>query len=84
MLSCFGLVVSVASCHEAWRLSNDRPINHKQDGLAVRCLHCFSVISNGKSILSTKSQPGNVTCLNGLRKFNNLSCFMRIKINCLF
>ena len=57
-----------ASCHEAWRLYMEQPIDVKRDNLAVRYLHCFSVINNGKKLLSTKAPPGNLACLNGLRK----------------
>jgi len=67
MLSLLAFLALAASCHEAFRLYTDRPIDAKRDSLAVRYLHCFSVINNGKKLLSTKAPPGNLACLNGLR-----------------
>ena len=70
-LSLLGFLALAASCHEAWRLCTHRPIDTKREvdsPVLVRYLHCFSVITNGKKLLSTKAPAGNLGCLNGLRK----------------
>jgi hypothetical protein len=67
-LSLFFVLALVASIHESWVIYSKCLIDAKRDSLAVRYLHCFSVINNGKKLLSTKVPPGNLACLNGLRK----------------
>ena len=77
-LSVLASLVLAASCHEAWRLNVDRPIDAKEDSLAIRYLHCFSLINNGNNLLSTKAPP--LACLSGLREyyiaFSNFNYFI--------
>ena len=64
-LSILALFTLIATAHEGWALLYET--GESQDSLAVRYLYCFSIISNGKKLLSTETQPGNITCLNGIR-----------------
>jgi hypothetical protein len=65
ILSLLAFFTLVATAHEGWVLLYGT--EQSQDGLAVRYLHCFSIISNGKKLLSTNTQSGNLNCLNGIR-----------------
>ena len=67
-MSLFFILALVASIHEAWMVHSNCLIDAKQKILVVRFLHCFSLIKNGKKLMSTKAPPGNLACLNGLRK----------------
>ena len=69
MLCVFGLLIIVATSHEAWRLHyENRPINTKTEGLAVRSLHCFSILTNTRTILNTATtNADNLSCVNGIR-----------------
>ena len=46
-----------------------QPNDSKDEGLALRVLHCFSLVSNGRKLLSTKtaSSNNNLGCLHGIR-----------------
>ena len=67
-LSLLGFVILAASAHELWLLYNDRTIEPNKDRLALKALHCFSLVTNGRRLLSTKSAAAeNISCLNGIR-----------------
>lgn len=63
------VLVTSATAHEIWR--NHHGIGFsKKDSKAVSALHCFSVISNGRKLLSFKPDipgPDNLSCLSGIR-----------------
>jgi len=67
-LSLLGLLALLATLYESWREFCDRPIDTRKEGLPIRFLHCFSVLNNGRKILSTKANSSdNLACLNGIR-----------------
>jgi len=58
----------IATLYESWREFFDRPIDSRKEGLPIRFLYCFSVLNNGRKILSTKANSSdNLACLNGIR-----------------
>ena len=66
-LSVLGLVTILATSHELW-LEYERPTQPNNVGLAVKLLHCFSMLTNGRKLLSTKSVAvDNISCLYGIR-----------------
>ena len=57
---------------EAWETTNPFPIltitNEKEDEfLPIKILKSFSILSNGKQILSTQTNKNHITCLSGIR-----------------
>ncbi len=68
MFSLLGLVILLATSHELWLEYYERPIQPQKVGLVLKSLHCFSMLSNGRKLLSTKSGAvDNLACLNGIR-----------------
>jgi hypothetical protein len=66
ILSLLGLVVLLATSHELWLRYQNRAVEPKE--MAMKALHCFSMLANGKKLLSTKSNAvDNLACLNGIR-----------------
>lgn len=67
-MSVLGLLIITATLQETVRqYLLGRPIDAKTDALAVRVIHCFSVLSNGRKLLSTKSSAESFSCLHGIR-----------------
>ena len=62
--------VAAATLHQAWKekSNNGDAVDFQKEHLAVRALHCFSLIENGRSLLSTKDNiKGSLSCLHGIR-----------------
>ncbi len=72
VLSLIGLVVLMATVHEAWRMYIGTDFNAKQDGKLLSALHCFSILNNGRKILSMKvtASSDNFGCIHGIRFFS--------------
>ena len=67
-MSLLGLVIILATSHELWLEYYERPAQQKKTGLTMKSLHCFSMLTNGRKLLSTKSVAvDNLSCLNGIR-----------------
>jgi len=68
-LSVLGLVILTATLRDVWfSYYQSQPDQPRKIGLAVRALQCFSMLTNGKKLLSTKSGAvDNLACLNGIR-----------------
>ena len=69
-LSILGFVIICATIDELWSSYQvPQPAAQPQKvGLAPKALRCFSMVSNGKKLLSTKSVAvENLACLNGIR-----------------
>ena len=64
----------MATVHEAWRMYRGTDFDDKKDGKLLRALHCFSVLHNGRKILSMKgralSLDDNFGCIPGIRFFS--------------
>jgi hypothetical protein len=64
----------MATVHEAWRMYRGSDFDAKQDGKLLRALHCFSVLHNGRKILSMKrtasSSDDHFGCIPGIRFFS--------------
>ncbi|XP_057365085.1 nose resistant to fluoxetine protein 6-like [Daphnia carinata] len=69
VLSLLGLLVVIATAHDAWRMVLDKPFDSKKDGHVISVLHCFSALTNGRRLLSMKSKasPSNLACVHGIR-----------------
>ena len=66
-MSVLGFVIILATSHELW-LEYEQPTQPKNAGLAMKSLHCFSMLTNGRKLLTTKSVAfENLSCLNGIR-----------------
>ncbi len=72
VLSLVGLLVLMATVHEAWRMYRGTDFDTKQDGKLLSALHCFSVLNNGRKILSMKVtvSSDNFGCIHGIRFFS--------------
>jgi hypothetical protein len=74
VLSLVGLLVLMATVHEAWRIYHGTDFDAKQDGKLLSALHCFSILHNGRKILSMKvtasSSNDNFGCIHGIRFFS--------------
>lgn len=62
-------MILIATLHDLWfsyyQIQRHQP---KKVGLPVKALRCFSMLTNGKKLLSTKSAAvDNLACLNGMR-----------------
>lgn len=64
-------MILIATLHDLWfsyyqiQPAADQP---KKVGLPVKALRCFSMLTNGKKLLATKSAAvDNLACLNGMR-----------------
>ncbi|XP_059352860.1 nose resistant to fluoxetine protein 6-like isoform X2 [Daphnia carinata] len=67
-LSLLGCIVLAATAHDLWLTYQNRPIQPKKASLSLQALHCFSMLTNGRKLLSTKSiVVDNLACLNGMR-----------------
>lgn len=69
VLSSLGLLVVMATVHDAWRMILNEPFDSKKDGHVINVLHCFSALTNGRRLLSMKStkSPSNLACVHGIR-----------------
>lgn len=70
VLSMVALVVAMATIHEGWRTYKGLVFDSETDHLSVSFLHCFSILENGRKILSFKAKVlscDNLSCLNGIR-----------------
>jgi len=67
VFSLVGLLILSATVHETWRMFRGTDAN--QDGKLLSGLRCFSVLSNGRKILSMEVPTGadNFGCIHGLR-----------------
>ncbi|XP_046461507.1 nose resistant to fluoxetine protein 6-like [Daphnia pulex] len=74
VLSLVGIFVLMATIHEAWRMYRGTDFDAKQDGKLLSALHCFSILNNGRKILSMKvtasSSNDNFGCIHGIRFFS--------------
>ena len=74
VLSLVGLLVLMATIHEAWRMYRGVDFDAKKDGKLCSALHCFSFLNNGRKILSMKvstaSSQDNFGCIHGIRFFS--------------
>jgi hypothetical protein len=72
VLSLVGLLVLMATIHEAWRMYRGTDFDAKQDGKLLSALHCFSILNNGRKILSMKvaASNDNFGCIHGIRFFS--------------
>ncbi|EFX85286.1 hypothetical protein DAPPUDRAFT_314000 [Daphnia pulex] len=72
MLSLVGLLVLMATVHEGWRMYHGTDFDAKQDGKLLSALHCFSILNNGRKILSMKvtASSDNFGCIHGIRFFS--------------
>ena len=63
--------VAAATLHQMWKEkanNNGGKVDFQKEHLAVRALHCFSLIENGRSLVSTKENvKGSLSCLHGIR-----------------
>lgn len=73
-LSLIGLFVLLATLHEGWRTYHGVPFNSQSDGKVVTSLHCFSILNNGRKLLSMKvsSRGTNIGCIHGIRVLSTL------------
>nr|CAH0109554.1 unnamed protein product [Daphnia galeata] len=69
LLSLVGFLVASATIHEAWRMYRGTNFDVEKDGKLISALHCFSVLNNGRKILSmtVSSSNDNFGCIHGLR-----------------
>lgn len=74
ILSLLGTLVVLATIHEAYRMYCGTGFDSNADGKLLRAVHCFSVLSNGRKILSMKvtasSANDNFGCIHGIRFFS--------------
>lgn len=67
-LSLLGCIVLAATAHDVWLTYLNRSVQPKKVTLSLQALRCFSMLTNGKKLLSTKSNAvDNLACLNGMR-----------------
>ena len=67
ILSILGFLVVTATLHEGYRSFTGQAVDVSKSGPAVKVLHCFSALNNGRKLLSTAAPPGSFTCLHGIR-----------------
>ena len=70
ILGLLGCLIVIATSREIWKLVQmQQKIDSENDGLSLCILHCFSVVSNARKLLSTKiaSKKNNLGCLHGIR-----------------
>ena len=72
ILSVIGFLVASASIHEFVRMYFDSPIDPNDETMAVRVLHCFSVINNSRKLLATTSSSDNLACVHGIRVLSTI------------
>jgi hypothetical protein len=62
----------MATVHEAWRMYHGTDFDAKQDGKLLSALHCFSILNNGRKILSMRvaASSDNFGCIHGIRFFS--------------
>ena len=67
-LAVLALIVLTATVYEGWQMHCGID-NFKPEGKALKILHCFSALSNGRKILSvsTTNSSDNLDCLHGIR-----------------
>lgn len=71
-MSLIGTLIIAATVHEAWRMYCDVGFNAKNDATFVSVLHCFSLLNNGRKLLSMKvsTSGDNFGCIHGIRFFS--------------
>ena len=67
VLSVIALLVVVATVHESVRIFLDVPMKPRSDGMILRAVHCFSLLNNGRNLLSTKTSSLHLSCISGIR-----------------
>ena len=69
LLSLIGFLVASVTIQEAWRMYRGTNFDVEKDGKLISALHCFSVLNNGRKILSmtVSSSNDNFGCIHGLR-----------------
>ena len=70
LLVLLGFAVVTSTLHEIWKKLFDWSLSTYPpliNGQLVSLWHSFSMLSNGKRILSTKTSPSHIPCLDGLR-----------------
>ena len=67
ILCVIGSLVVLASGYEYLRIVMNSPIDPKRDSFLIRSLHCFSLVTNCRKLLSTASPSDNLGCVNGIR-----------------
>ena len=74
VFSVLALLVTTATVHEGWRMYKDMKFDGKKDGLAITALHCFSILNNGRKLLSMKvsTSSDNFGCIHGIRVFSTV------------
>ena len=65
----------VGTLVEIWEQVNPFPIlavtgRDHQENMIVKLLKCFSILSNGKQILSTETGKGHLNSLSGIRSIS--------------
>ena len=61
-------VIFLATSHEAWRMYDGKSFDAERDGKLVTGLHCFSVLNNGRKLLSLNhSSTDSLNCIHGIR-----------------
>lgn len=66
------LIILSATIHESWRMCKGVYFDLREDNKAISALHCFSVLNNGRKVISmkptkTSSDNDNLDCLHGIR-----------------
>ena len=75
IFSVLGLLVITATVHEGWRMYRDVKFDGRRDGFSITALHCFSVVNNGRKLLSMKvltASSDNFGCIHGIRVFSTV------------
>lgn len=70
VLSFLGLVVVMATAHDALQMYREISFDPKRESKWVSGLHCFSILTNGRKILSmkvSKNSTTNLSCVHGIR-----------------
>lgn len=68
-----GMLLISATVLELVRNYQKRPVGDKKDSLAMRGLHCFSLLSNISAITNTDSSVSDeISAMNGIRAINNI------------
>ena len=74
VLSLIACLMLLGTMIEAWEEVNPFPLLTKDtdDNMLVKILKSFSILSNGKQILSTETTKNHITCLSGIRTISML------------
>ncbi len=66
-MSVLGAAIVAGTLHEIWRDYTGFTIDPNTDVWVVSTLHCFSILSNARQLLSTQTSPSDLSCLYGIR-----------------